>query len=649
MSGMMELDWEGRRITIERKTKGRIPMGDFRAFETDTGIPVPELNGSNCGQMLLGVEKSVFLRSGFLRQSDLPVTQDEALRRRLNALVTTADESDSGELLAQKLKELKNRCRFNRGGLLPQAESQRRELEEKLTQLQELQVQAQRIRQRQAQLDTRILTLENHKNALEYARYLTADQRIREIQNDLARLNARLQAQEKACEDLPDRETARRKLEQFQHLADLAESNRLESQMLPQPPEPPKCHPAFSGRSPGEVKAGIRQDLEMLAALKKEPKRQSPLPLVGCGILAALGAGLLMYAGALPGSLSLAAALVLLVLWIVLRSKAVKAAGVRAERRNALLAKYAPLAPESWLDAACAYEVALTKYRQEYQNYTQSRGDLDDRLVSLRQQVQELTAGENPTHFREKWTGILGQLEELDDLRRARLQLQERLQLLEGNGKLVAPPAFADTLTCTVEETAAFLTEAAREQKQLQLQLGQTLGQMEALGDREPLLEELGRIKSRITALEEIYGAVTLAQETLARASQELQRRFAPRITQRTRELFARLTGGRYDRLVLEADMNLSISAQGEAVLRSDLWRSDGTVDQLYLALRLAVAEALIPQAPLFLDDALVRFDDSRLAFAMEVLREEAQKRQILLFSCQSREKKELRKSENMI
>ena len=80
------------------------------------------------------------------------------------------------------------------------------------------------------------------------------------------------------------------------------------------------------------------------------------------------------------------------------------------------------------------------------------------------------------------------------------------------------------------------------------------------------------------------------------------------------------------------------VGAQQEDILRSALWRSDGTADQLYLALRLAVAEELTPEAPLVLDDALVRFDDTRLAAAMEILKEEATNKQVILFTCQSRE-----------
>jgi uncharacterized protein YhaN len=76
-----------------------------------------------------------------------------------------------------------------------------------------------------------------------------------------------------------------------------------------------------------------------------------------------------------------------------------------------------------------------------------------------------------------------------------------------------------------------------------------------------------------------------------------------------------------------------------ETTLRSPSWRSEGTGDQMYLALRLAVWDILSPESPLILDDALVRFDQTRMERAMDLLAELGEKRQILLFSCQDREK----------
>ena len=68
---------------------------------------------------------------------------------------------------------------------------------------------------------------------------------------------------------------------------------------------------------------------------------------------------------------------------------------------------------------------------------------------------------------------------------------------------------------------------------------------------------------------------------------------------------------------------------------------SQGTADQLYLAVRLAICDMVLPagkRCPIILDDALANFDDSRLQTTLDWLAQEAQNRQILLFTCQKRE-----------
>ena len=80
---------------------------------------------------------------------------------------------------------------------------------------------------------------------------------------------------------------------------------------------------------------------------------------------------------------------------------------------------------------------------------------------------------------------------------------------------------------------------------------------------------------------------------------------------------------------------------EDEVLPHRALTLSRGTMDQLYLAVRLAVCELALPEedtAPLVLDDALANFDDKRMALALDVLRELASERQILLFTCHSRE-----------
>ena len=195
-----------------------------------------------------------------------------------------------------------------------------------------------------------------------------------------------------------------------------------------------------------------------------------------------------------------------------------------------------------------------------------------------------------------------------------------------------------DRLTQSEAETARLMTDCAVEQQKMQNRLGQYQGRMELLGNRDNAQKQLDQINARIARLEETYGALVIAQETLAAARAELQRRFAPRITKRAQALLSRMTDGRYHSITMRDDFSLQAGAGQEETLYDALWRSDGTMDQLYLALRLAVAEELTPGAPLVLDDALVRFDDTRMRAAVSILRELAQNRQVILFTCQGRE-----------
>ena len=230
--------------------------------------------------------------------------------------------------------------------------------------------------------------------------------------------------------------------------------------------------------------------------------------------------------------------------------------------------------------------------------------------------------------------------EDLDSARQAYRQAEDYLNTLQSMAKTGAkPPAMEDILEYSPEETEKLMQEAFSEQQRLQNRLGQYQGRMEALGDGESIRKELQTVARRIEKLEHIYAAAELALETLAQARQALQRKFAPRIAARAQELLGKMTGGRYDRLTLSEDLSLMAGAGQEDTLRETLWRSDGTMDQLYLSLRLAVAEELTPKAPLVLDDAFVRFDDTRLKAALEILQEEAKQKQVILFTCQSREK----------
>ncbi len=630
MAGRIDLNWNGRDVTVERSSKGRGVFNVFRAYETESGLEVPELTAANCGQMLLGVEKSVFLRAGFLKLTDLPVTQDEALRRRLNAIVTTGDESGTADELAQKLKDLKNRCRLNKStGLLPQAEARQKELQGKLAELTQLQDHSRRTKQRLEELDAHHKALLNHKTTLQYAATRTYQEKLAAAETALSAAEAKKADLKGQCDAFPSPDEAERALLRLRQLRDQKDSLHMELQMLPDAPQAPEIPTVFRGVDP-DAAIGQAENSFRIYEEDSQP-RHFPWYCAVCFVLGIAGLFLPHWAFTVLSVLLLAAGA------LILRSHMAD----KRRRENTLRAlryQYQPIPPEQWVAAARSCAEAQKAYSVNLSAYQSQRQELECRMTALREQIVSVTEGtslpeceQKYQHIRDRWAAYA---EAVKEVSRAR----DLVLALRSAHKESAAPEFPDTMTYTEEETARLLSDCAYEQKQLQQQLGHYSGRMEALGSESSLRQQLDAVTERIRELEKTYDALEIAQSTLAQASAELQRRFAPRISKRAQELFGKLTDGRYTRLTLGEDLTVHAGTDSEATLHSALWRSDGTIDQLYLALRLAVAEELTPDAPLVLDDALVRFDDHRLAEALDVLTEEADTKQVILFTCQERE-----------
>ena len=631
MSGRMDLNWNGRDITIERTTKRRVPLGEFRAYETTSGLPVEELTATNCGAMLLGVEQTVFRRAGFIRFSDLPVTQDEALRRRLNALVTTGDDSGAADRLAEELKDLKNKCRYNRTGLLPQAEAQRDALADKIAELDNLEIQSKKLRQRIDEVKSWLKQLYNHQQTLAYQKQESDAAQVAGARDAMERAEQTLSELEAACASLPPRMETEEKVRELRAFRDQWNRICAEERQAPTQPQKPEMPNPFAGMTVEDARAMAREDARELAELSG-----GKLPLV-MGIIGIVG---LVAAGGLAHLTAYLFAAVAGVVGVLALFYGVSQSISAKKRSAAIVEKYGTADWRQWTQPIARYEQAMLDYSAALKSYQDITSDLEVRLMVARKRRDSLCGLQEPEETLAFWENAQRQWETCEQARREAVLARKHFEALSAVVKPVEKPAFPDNLTQSEAETASLLSECAAEQQRLQNRLGQYQGRMEILGSAEELKLQHKRLTDRIAHLEETYEALTIALDTLSQARAELQRRFAPRVTQRAQEILGKLTGGRYHSLTMGEDFSLQAGAGKEDVLHDAIWRSDGTVDQLYLSLRLAVAEEVTPDAPLVLDDALVRFDDERMAAAVEILRELAKDKQVICFTCQNREAK---------
>ncbi|MHB1420808.1 MAG: AAA family ATPase [Bacillota bacterium] len=144
-------------------------------------------------------------------------------------------------------------------------------------------------------------------------------------------------------------------------------------------------------------------------------------------------------------------------------------------------------------------------------------------------------------------------------------------------------------------------------------------------------LDELRKEKQRVELEVE---ALALAYQELQVAAQEFQSGHRDKLAQRSNDYFNRLSGVTGRRVVIDEDFHISLALEtGQQAAITQL--SQGAQDQLYLALRLAVADLLSGDLilPFIFDDPFLNFDEQRLAHAGQAVRLLSNERQVLLFT----------------
>ncbi|MBO6014609.1 MAG: hypothetical protein J6P48_03990, partial [Oscillospiraceae bacterium] len=191
-----------------------------------------------------------------------------------------------------------------------------------------------------------------------------------------------------------------------------------------------------------------------------------------------------------------------------------------------------------------------------------------------------------------------------------------------------------------VGEAAALTAqlETARQQKtQIENELSRLRGRLENLGDSVAVESDIRYLEERYDIVNREYEALDLAERILREADGEIQSRFSPQLGKLAAEYMSVLTGGRYDEVLIARDFSAMTRRSGDSVARDSGYLSTGTLDLLYLAVRLAVCELALPEGencPLILDDALVNLDEERTGKALQLLAEIARSRQVILFTC---------------
>lgn len=653
MEGEITLEWQGQDITIRRGPRGNVPFGSFSAVYTGTEEPVPGLTADTCGQMLLGVGREVYERSAFIGQSGtLAIRSAPELEARIAALVSSGEEDVSFSQVERQLKEWLNRRKVNKSvGRIPQLEEEQAELARSAGELSQLNDQLNQLEGERAQAArkhafcTRQLAL--HKAIAQRKLDLQYTQARNDEAQAQAQLNALLSEQARFG-PIPSRDALKRAQGELAFLKALEPEIRQgqEELALAQQALERARQAAQDDHFPGmtgeeAVRKGERDSESYRSGMaKKAASRRNFALLQIVGVVA--GAALTIFGpfwwlGPIAYVLCAAA------------SALVFANGTKAARQAVkILERYGVDDVEEIAALAGNYQQRMAAADQAAQQVRIIQGGLKDRQARLENSRQELFRFVHT--FAPEVKELFGvsaalsralNLGERETLARSKLEGAQRLtQALQAQGgRELTEETPLSQPTLSLEQAAQETGRLQVELERLDRALNQARGKQQALGDPAILAARLEQVEEELERRRREYQAISIAMETLQQANAQLQQRFSPQLNRAAGALLSRLTGGKYHALSLDKELEASASGERDVLPHSALYLSKGTVDQIYLAVRLAVCDLCLPDAPLVLDEALAAFDDVRAKRALELLQELSAQRQILLFSCHTREK----------
>ena len=654
MEGELTLEWRGRDITLRRFTKGATPFGGFSAVYTDTQQPVPDLTAQNCGELLLGVGREVWERSAFIGSSPtLAIDGTPELERRIAALFSSGEEDVSFSQTEAKLREWQRRRQHNRSGLIPKLEEELAELDRVLDRIQTANLRLSQSREERSALEEQQRSLEDELHIHQRLARRDLNRRYAQAVQECEQIRARqdeLLAQQDKFGPLPHRDRLRDAQLQLQRLT-LQEEELFHQDSTPlAEPQAPPTDPRFVGMDGAQAvrqAQDARAQVESLLAQTREKEGQrrrhvqSGLGFFAGAVIAGAASGYL-----LVGLLAGAALAALLTLTLLGRSKE-EITCLRTQAQT-ILDRWEASTPQQITDAAEVYRQQWDAFSRSQEEHAQTQSRLDARRDALTRASADLLAfvrtfAPEVSSLSGCSAALTGALELEDRLRECQAQLA--LASRRCDDLKVQGAQETDTLELlhtperTADQAQQALVQVQNALSALDRQESMARGELLTLGDRAELEARRDHILAQLNRRRLEYDALSAALDALRQANEAMQARFAPELNRRAGQILCALTDGRYHAMTLDRDFDASAQSIDSLLPRSTLSLSRGTVDQLYLSVRLAVCQLCLGSdspSPLVLDDALLTFDDERMALALNYLAGLGQ--QVLLFSCQTRE-----------
>lgn len=156
--------------------------------------------------------------------------------------------------------------------------------------------------------------------------------------------------------------------------------------------------------------------------------------------------------------------------------------------------------------------------------------------------------------------------------------------------------------------------------------------------------ENLSVAIEKYNELKELDNSINLVKEILSNSYQEMQSNVSPKLTEELCKNISEITSGKYNKVKFNDEQGMIVEIENGNYIPAERL-SSGTIDQLYLSLRLAILDSMAEEKiPIILDEAFSHFDNIRLENILKYINDKFGDRQLIIFTCNEREKEILNK-----
>lgn len=154
--------------------------------------------------------------------------------------------------------------------------------------------------------------------------------------------------------------------------------------------------------------------------------------------------------------------------------------------------------------------------------------------------------------------------------------------------------------------------------------------------DSQSIEREIDELNKVLNSQKYFCELADITAAVLEKSFAEIRRTYGSALEKKALQVFAGLTDSAYGNMNISKSLDITVEKSNDFGTRALEYLSNGTVDQAYLSLRLALCELIESgeKLPLFLDDVLCQYDDKRAETALKFLKEFSSANQAILFTC---------------